>query len=128
MRLRSDRSRGRLVLPKWIESYYKFTREKMTDICCVGSGVKYHSLSYWSVVMTSPVEFSTDKFCAKQVRKVLKNGITNQGKKDFYKSNLVNDCYQTQELLAAFFLQHSMFVSRPLHRNQDKQVNKTERN
>ena len=54
----------------------------MLDIC-VGSGVKYHSLSYWSVVMTSPVEFYIDKFRAKQVRKVLKNGITNQGKKDF---------------------------------------------
>ena len=80
MRLRSDRLRGRLVLPKWIESYYKFTREKMIDICCVGSGVKYHSLSYWSVVITSPVEFSADKFRAKQVRKVLKNGITSQGK------------------------------------------------
>ena len=31
------------------------------NICCVGSGVKYHSLSYWSIVMTSPVEFAT--FC-----------------------------------------------------------------
>ena len=49
------------------ESYYKFTREKLMDICCVGSGVKYRSLSYWSIVMTSPVEFSTSEFCAKQV-------------------------------------------------------------
>ena len=49
------------------ESYNKFTREKMIDICCVGSGVKYHSLSYWSIVMTSPVEFSTGEFRAKQV-------------------------------------------------------------
>ena len=49
------------------ESYYKFTREKLIDICCVGSGVKYRSLSYWSVVMSSPVEFSTCEFCAKQV-------------------------------------------------------------
>ena len=31
----------------------------MIDIGSVGSGVKYHSLSYWSIVMTSPVEFST---------------------------------------------------------------------
>ena len=46
---------------------YKFTREKMIDIGSVGSGVKYHSLSYWSIVMTSPVEFSTDEFRVKQV-------------------------------------------------------------
>ena len=32
------------------DSYYKFTREKVIDICCVGNGVKYHSLSYWSIV------------------------------------------------------------------------------
>ena len=53
------------------ESYYRFTREKMIDICCVRSGVKYRSLSYWSVIMTSPVEFSTGEFRAKQVLKVL---------------------------------------------------------
>ena len=41
--------------------------EKMIDIRFVGSGVKYHSLSYWSIVMTSPVEFSTGEFSAKQV-------------------------------------------------------------
>jgi len=42
------------------ESYYKFTRGKnVIDICCVGSDVKYHSLSQWSIVMTSAVEFST---------------------------------------------------------------------
>ena len=50
------------------ESYYKFTREKkMIDICRVGIGVKYRSLSYWSIVMTSRVEFSTGKFRPKQV-------------------------------------------------------------
>ena len=38
------------------ESYNKFTRRKMIDICCVGSGIKYHSLSYWSIVMMSLVE------------------------------------------------------------------------
>ena len=43
----------------------------MIDICCVRSDVKYHSLSYWSVVMTSLVEFSTGEFRAKQVLKVL---------------------------------------------------------
>ena len=53
------------------ESYNKFSREKMIDICCVGSGVKYRSLSYCSIVMTSPVEFSTCEFCARQVWKVL---------------------------------------------------------
>ena len=41
--------------------------EKMIDTRFVGSGVKYHSLSYWSIVMTSPVEFSTGEFSAKQV-------------------------------------------------------------
>ena len=25
------------------ESYYKFTREKRIDICCLGSGVKYQT-------------------------------------------------------------------------------------
>ena len=39
----------------------------MIDICRVGIGVKYRSLSYWSIVMMSPVEFSTGKFRAKQV-------------------------------------------------------------
>ena len=39
--------------------------EKMIDIRCVGSGVKCHSQSYWSIVMTSPVEFSTGEFRAK---------------------------------------------------------------
>ena len=56
------------------ESYDKFTHEKMIDIYCVGkfgSGVKYRSLSHWSIVMTSPVEFSTFEFRTKQVRKVL---------------------------------------------------------
>ena len=47
------------------ESYYKL--KKMIDICCVGSGVKYHTPSYWSTVMTSPVGFSTGEFSAKQV-------------------------------------------------------------
>ena len=40
---------------------------KMIDISCVGSGVKYHSLSNLSIVMTSPVEFSTGEFSAKQI-------------------------------------------------------------
>ena len=31
----------------------------MIDIRCVGSRVKYLSPSYWSIVLTSPVEFST---------------------------------------------------------------------
>ena len=39
----------------------------MIDICCVGSGVKYRPLSYWSIVMMSPVESSTGEFGAKQV-------------------------------------------------------------
>ena len=39
------------------ESYYKFMREEITGIYCVVSGVKHHSLSYLSVVMTLPVEF-----------------------------------------------------------------------
>ena len=38
------------------ESYNKFTLRKMIDICCVRSGIKYHSLSYWSIVITSLVE------------------------------------------------------------------------
>ena len=48
-------------------------RKKMIDICCVRSGVQYHSLSYWSIVMMLLVEFSTGvvEFCAKEVVKVL---------------------------------------------------------
>ena len=38
----------------------------MIDICYVGSGVKYHSLSYWSIVMMPPVEFSTINFVPNQ--------------------------------------------------------------
>ena len=53
----------------------------MIDMCFVGSDVKYHSLSYWSIVMTSPVEFSTGENHTKQVWKVLYNGITNQEKR-----------------------------------------------
>ena len=47
--------------------YYNSTGEKIIDRCCVGSSVNYHSLSCWSIVMTSPVEFSTGEFRAKQV-------------------------------------------------------------
>ena len=48
-------------------------RKKMIDICCVRSGVQYHSLSYWSIVMMLLVEFSTGvvEFCAKEAVKVL---------------------------------------------------------
>ena len=53
----------------------------MTHMCFVGSDVKYHSFSYWSIVMTSPVEFSTGENHTKQVWKVLYNGITNQEKR-----------------------------------------------
>ena len=61
-------------------------REKMIDICCVGSGVQCHSPSYWSIVMMSLVEFSTGvvEFCTKLVVKALLNGITKKEKvKDF---------------------------------------------
>ena len=34
----------------------------MIDICCVRSGVKYHTMSYWSIVMKSAVEFLTGEF------------------------------------------------------------------
>ena len=51
-----------------IESYYKFIQIQIQihiDICCVGSGMKYHSLSNWSIVMTSLVESSTGEFRSK---------------------------------------------------------------
>ena len=41
--------------------------KKKIDICCVGRGVNYHSLFYLSIVMMSPVEFSTGELRAKQV-------------------------------------------------------------
>ena len=61
----------------------------MIDICCVRTGVKYHSFSYWSIVMTSLVEFSTGEFRAKQVLKVLESGITNQEKNQGLLESLV---------------------------------------
>ena len=59
-----------LFLQNGLESHYKFTREIMIDICYVGSGVKYHSLSYCSIVMTSSVEFSTVNFASNKYEKV----------------------------------------------------------
>ena len=44
----------------------------MIDICCVGSGVKYHFLSYWSIVMTSQVEFSPVSFKPNRYEKSFK--------------------------------------------------------
>ena len=56
---------------KGFGSYFKFTREKMIDICCVESGVKYHS-SYWWIVITAPVEISTNKFRTNLCKKSFK--------------------------------------------------------
>ena len=41
--------------------------KKIIAICAVGNGVKYDSLCYWSIVMTSPVELSTVEFRPKNV-------------------------------------------------------------
>ena len=41
------------------------------------------SLSNWSIVMTSPMEFSSCEFRTKQIWKVVENDRTNQEKKDF---------------------------------------------
>ena len=38
--------------------------KKMINICCVRRGMKYHTMSYWSTVMKSAVEFLTCEFCA----------------------------------------------------------------
>ena len=51
----------------------------MIDICCVGSGVKYRWLSYWSIVMTSQVEFSPVNF-SQTGMKSPSNCITDQEK------------------------------------------------
>ena len=59
----AQRPSGRRSLDHIINSRGK----KKIDICCVGRGVNYHSLFYWSIVMMSPVEFSTGEFCAKEV-------------------------------------------------------------
>ena len=45
-----------LICLNGFESFNKFTWGKMIDICCVESGIKYHSLSYWSIVVMSVVE------------------------------------------------------------------------
>ena len=44
----------------------------MIDMCFVGSDVKYHSLSYWSIVMTSPVEFRPVNFAPNSYEKFIK--------------------------------------------------------
>ena len=47
----------------------------MIDIFFVGRGVKCHSPSYWSIVVTSPVKFSTARLVFKKpsrfVRKLI---------------------------------------------------------
>ena len=72
MRSRSDRASDevwRSTCFAWmnLNQIINSRGKKMIDIHCIGSGVKCHSLSYWSIVMTSPVEFSTGEFRAKQV-------------------------------------------------------------
>ena len=62
-------------------------REKKTDRCCVGSGMKYQSLTCWSIAMMSVVEFWTGEFHAKQVLKVLENDITNQEKESPFRKS-----------------------------------------
>ena len=46
MSSRSDRREVDLFRLNGFASYYKFTRVKKIDLCCVGGGVKYLSLSY----------------------------------------------------------------------------------
>ena len=54
------------------ESYYKLTQEKeWFTYFWVWSGMKYHSMSYWWIAMTSPVEFLTFEFHTQHVWKVL---------------------------------------------------------
>ena len=69
---RPNQRRSLEVDLKGFESYYNFTREKMIDICCVGSSVTYHSLSYWSIVMMSRVEFLTGECRAKRCERSFK--------------------------------------------------------
>ena len=61
---RVTKSQGRLVL-NHIKN--RRAKKKMIEICCDRSGMKYHSLSYWSIVMMSPVEILTGEFRTKQV-------------------------------------------------------------
>ena len=60
---RVTKSQGQLVLNHIKNPSGK---KKMIDICCDRSDMKYHSWSYWSIVMMSPVEISTGEFCTKQ--------------------------------------------------------------
>ena len=57
----------------------KFPARKMIDIYFVVSGVKYHWLSYWSIVMTSQVEFSPVNFMPNSMKSP-SNCITDQEK------------------------------------------------
>ena len=41
-------------------------------ICCVGSSVKYHSLSYWSIMMTHRYDFQFVKFVPNRYKKSFK--------------------------------------------------------
>ena len=63
----------------------------MIDICCVGSDVKYHTPSYWSTVMTSPVRFSTGVFRAKQVFPTRKQGLLDSLPRDL-RSRCIKAC------------------------------------
>ena len=44
----------------------------MIDICCGWSGVKNHSLCYWSIVMMSHVEFRLVNFMPDRYQKSFK--------------------------------------------------------
>ena len=78
MRSRNDRASDevlRSTFLAWMDFNHIINSggKKMIDICCVGSGVKSHSLSYWSIVMTSPVEFSSGEFRASQKKIIIKD-------------------------------------------------------
>ena len=82
MRSRNDRASdevSRSTFLAWMDFNHIINPggKKLIDICCVGSGVKSPSLFYWSIVVTSPVEFSTGEFRANQEKK----GLFSESKK-----------------------------------------------
>ena len=103
----------------WMDlNHDKFTREKMIDICCVGSSVKYLLLSYWSIVLTSPVEFSTGELWSpskwhnqpgknKRLIECLAVGQKRKETASFKRRQYPNSF---QDLTALFALQRGVFV------------------
>ena len=57
----------------------------MIDICCVGSGVKYHSLSCWPILIMSPQPVN---FVPNRSEKSFKKWHNQPGKKRTFRKSI----------------------------------------